>query len=47
MGYSEKVVESVLRRIKFSQYKRKLPLIAKISPRTIGREFRYPRDWGI
>lgn len=30
-----------------SQYKRKLPLIAKISTRTIGREFRYPRDWGV
>jgi NAD+ synthase len=47
LGYSEKVVNSVLWRIKINQYKRKLPLIAKISNRTIGREFRYPRDWGI
>jgi NAD+ synthase len=46
-GYSEKTVDSILWRIKTNQYKRKLPLIAKISNRTIGREFRYPRDWGI
>ncbi len=46
-GYSEKIVNSILWRIKTNQYKRKLPLIAKISNRTIGREFRYPRDWGI
>jgi NAD+ synthase len=47
IGYSEKTVDSILWRIKTNQYKRKLPLIAKISNRTIGREFRYPRDWGI
>ena len=47
LGYSESVVSSVIWRIKVNQYKRKLPLIAKISNRTIGREFRYPRDWGI
>jgi len=47
IGYSEKTVDSILWRIKTNQYKRKLPLIAKISSRTIGREFRYPRDWGI
>ncbi len=46
-GYSEKTLDSILWRIKTNQYKRKLPLIAKISNRTIGREFRYPRDWGI
>jgi NAD+ synthase len=46
-GYPEKVVDSVLWRIRINQYKRKLPLIAKISNRTIDREFRYPRDWGI
>jgi len=47
IGYSEKTIDSILWRIKTNQYKRKLPLIAKISNRTIGREFRYPRDWGI
>ena len=31
-----------------SQFKRrpKLPVIAKISHRTIDRDFRYSRDWG-
>lgn len=47
MGYSEKTIDSILWRIKTNQYKRKLPLIAKISSRTMEREFRYPRDWGI
>jgi len=47
IGYSEKTVDSILWRIKTNQYKRKLPLIAKISNRTMEREFRYPRDWGI
>lgn len=46
-GYSEEVVEKIEKKIKFSQYKRKLPVIAKISGRTIGRDFRYPRDWGV
>ncbi len=46
-GYSSEIVEKIARKIKLSQYKRKLPLIAKISERTIGREFRYPRDWEV
>lgn len=46
-GYQEEIVEKIEKKIKFSQYKRKLPVIAKISGRTMGREFRYPRDWGV
>lgn len=46
-GYSQEVIEKIERKIRFSQYKRKLPVIAKISGRTIGRDFRYPRDWGM
>lgn len=46
-GYSEEIINKIIWKLKTSQYKRKLPLIAKISNRTIGREFRYPRDWGI
>ena len=33
-------------RARGSQYKRRPPVIAKLSNRTIDREFRYPRDWG-
>ncbi|MGL6114700.1 MAG: NAD+ synthase [Cetobacterium sp.] len=45
--FPEDIVKKVMKKILYSQYKRKLPVIAKISPRTIGREFRYPRDWGV
>ena len=44
--FDEKFVRAVARRIQTSQYKRRLPVIAKISSRTIDRDFRYARDWG-
>jgi NAD+ synthase len=44
--FDEKFVRAVARRIQVSQYKRRLPVIAKISSRTIDRDFRYARDWG-
>jgi len=28
-----------------SQFKRRPPVIAKISARSVGWDFRYPRDW--
>ena len=46
-GFSEEFINTVYRRMRLSQYKRKLPLIAKVSARTIDRDFRYPRDWEI
>ena len=45
-SYSEEFVRAVYRKVQGSQYKRRLPVIAKISARTIDRDFRYPRDWG-
>ena len=47
MGHDATFVESVLRRVRLNQYKRRLPVIAKLSMRTIDRDFRYPRDWGV
>lgn len=47
MGYERSFVEKLYRKIKLSQYKRKLPVIVKVSSRTIDRDFRYPRDWEI
>ncbi len=44
--YSEGFVDEVTRRIMNSQFKRRLPVIAKISHRTIDHDFRYARDWG-
>lgn len=40
------VVQSVLERVRRNQFKRRQPLIAKLSARTIEMDFRYPRDWG-
>jgi len=45
-GFDENLVKGISRLIMVSQYKRRLPLIAKIGPRTIDRDFRYSRDWG-
>jgi NAD+ synthase len=47
MGHDRAFVEAVTRRIRINQYKRRPPVIAKLSARTIDREFRYPRDWGV
>lgn len=46
LGYEGAFVRKVLKLVQGSQYKRRLPLIAKVSLRTIDRDFRYPRDWG-
>lgn len=32
--------------VRDSQFKRRLPVIAKLSERTSDRDFRYARDWG-
>ncbi|MGI8607776.1 MAG: NAD+ synthase [Candidatus Dormibacteria bacterium] len=45
-GHDAAFVDAVLRRVRVNQYKRRLPVIAKLSMRTIDRDFRYPRDWG-
>jgi NAD+ synthase len=39
-------VTGIIKRVEHSQYKRRLPIIAKLSQRTVGIDFRYPRDWG-
>lgn len=44
-GYSKQLVDHVIRLIVGSQFKRRPPLIAKVSTRSIGWDFRYPRDW--
>lgn len=46
-GLEPKDAETVFERVMKSQYKRKMPLIIKVSEKTIDREFRYPRDWGM
>ncbi|MGA1846724.1 NAD+ synthase [Deferribacter abyssi] len=46
MGFDEGFVKDVYDRIRRNQFKRQLPVIAKISNRTIDKDFRYSRDWG-
>ena len=46
-GFDADFVSTTSRRVRANQYKRRPPLIAKISTRTIGPDFRYPRDGGL
>ncbi len=45
-GFEKTFVETVFNRIRRSQYKRMMPIIAKLSTRTVGYDFLYLRDWG-
>jgi NAD+ synthase len=47
MGFEESFIRKVTTMIKKNQFKRRMPLIAKVSNRTMNVDFRYPRDWGI
>lgn len=45
-GVEPAFLERVRGLVQRSQFKRRLPVIAKVSARTIDRDFRYARDWG-
>ena len=45
-GHRPAAVDRVLRRVRASEFKRKLPPIAKLSPRSVGHDFLYPYDRG-
>ena len=47
MGFSKKFIATIKKKIKQNQFKRRLPLVAKVSQRTVNVDFRYVRDWGI
>lgn len=44
-GFDREMVDRVARLVVRSQFKRGPPIIAKVSTRTVGWDFRYPRDW--
>jgi len=46
LGFAADFVERISAMVQNSQFKRRLPVIAKVSVRTIDSDFRYPRDWG-
>ncbi|MBC8017767.1 MAG: NAD+ synthase [Verrucomicrobia bacterium] len=45
-GFDASFVDDIYKKVQNSHFKRRLPLIAKVSNRTIDRDFRYSRDWG-
>ncbi len=45
-GFSEGLIDTVKARVQQNQYKRRPPIIAKLTPRTINLDYRYARDWG-
>ncbi|HEY4690835.1 MAG TPA: NAD+ synthase [Anaerolineae bacterium] len=45
-GFDAKFVERVWRMVRVNHFKRRGPVIAKLSSRTIGVDFNYLRDWG-
>jgi NAD+ synthase len=45
--FPESFVDQVIKRVMRNQYKRRMPVILKLSRRTVGADFRYLRDWGL
>jgi len=45
-GFKPAAVRRVREMIRCSEFKRKMPPIAKLSPRSVGHDFLYPYDWG-
>ncbi len=45
-GFDQEFVRRIGQMVQGSQFKRRLPVIAKLSTRTIDMDFRYARDWG-
>jgi len=45
-GYDVDLVKKIARIVRVNQFKRRPPVIGKISTRTVNVDFRYARDWG-
>jgi len=45
-GFDRAYVDKVMTRMRRNHFKRLMPPIAKLSNRTVGYDFLYPRDWG-
>jgi NAD+ synthase len=46
-GFKEEFVHKIVQKIQNSQFKRRGPIISKLSPRSIMHDFHYLRDWGL
>ena len=47
LGFPPEFVARVMELIRKNHFKRRPPVIAKLSRRTIGHDFHYMRDWGL
>ena len=45
--FPEAMVDDIQKWLQMFQFKRRPPIIAKLSNRTINQDFRYCRDWGV
>ncbi len=45
-GFAPAFVDRVIEMVRRNHYKRRMPVIAKLTSRTMDRDFRYARDWG-
>ena len=45
-GFAPEFIDRVTTLVRRNHYKRRMPVIAKLSHRTMDRDFRYARDWG-
>ena len=46
-GFKKDFVQLVVNRIRGSQFKRRGPVVCKLSPRSVSHDFHYLRDWGM
>jgi len=46
-GFDPAFVDKVMAMVRRAQYKRTMPVIPKITERSVGHDFRYLRDWGM
>jgi len=47
LGFDSMLIQKTRKAIQKNQFKRRPPIIAKVSYRTVNVDFRYVRDWGI
>ena len=47
LGFDAAMLDSVKTRIRRNHFKRKPPILPKISARTMDKDFHYMRDWGM
>ncbi|MFT7517064.1 MAG: NAD+ synthase [Myxococcota bacterium] len=46
LNFEQSFIEEINLRVQRNQYKRRPPLIAKVTSRTVNLDYRYARDWG-